>query len=245
MRDLKSQAVNLDEEEKEKISIKQEQSDEELIAACLDRSVYAWETLIERYQSLIYSIPIKYGLGQQDAADIFQNTCVKLVEKLPNLRDHSKFRSWLITMVVRQCWRVRQRQCQETPISNFLEEEQDELGWELPAEIQSADQWLIELECRHQIHTAFAQLSQRCQQLLNYLFFRDPPATYKEIAAETGLDLDSIGSARCRCLEKLKFLYDRVNSKRVSRKANTRQVKKKDQQPLTSEEEDLNSDYRQ
>ncbi|MEW6730628.1 MAG: sigma-70 family RNA polymerase sigma factor [Acidobacteriota bacterium] len=191
------------------MSIEQGQSDQELIAACLTGSVSAWEALIQRYRSLIYSIPRRYGFSDQDVADIFQSICVTLLEKLPELRDHDKFRAWLITVVVRQCWWVRRHQRQELPIIGVLDNE-EEFGWELAAETPPLDHWLIELERKHQIQTAFARLPERCQQLLRYLFFREPPASYKEIAEETGIAIDSIGPTRSRCLEKFKQLFDRI-----------------------------------
>jgi len=36
--------------------------DSELIDACLKGTGQAWEALIVRYQRLIYSIPLRYGL---------------------------------------------------------------------------------------------------------------------------------------------------------------------------------------
>src|SRR5262252_2707557 len=80
--------------------------DRELVAACLDGDSSAWEALIVRYQRLIYSIAVKMGLPSDDAADVFQSICLRLVEKLPTLRDHQKLSSWIITSTRRECWRV-------------------------------------------------------------------------------------------------------------------------------------------
>jgi len=49
-----------------------ERDDRTLVGACLEGDHSAWEALISRYQRLIYSIPIKARLSQDDAADIFQ-----------------------------------------------------------------------------------------------------------------------------------------------------------------------------
>jgi hypothetical protein len=50
--------------------------DPELIEACLKGSGQAWEALLVRYQRLIYSIPLRYGLTESDANDVFQNVSV-------------------------------------------------------------------------------------------------------------------------------------------------------------------------
>src|SRR5215468_11626272 len=80
-------------------------TDPELVEDCLDGDPTAWEALVFRYQRLIYSIPVKLGFSQDDAADVFQSICLKLVEKLETLRDHNKLGSWLITATTRECWR--------------------------------------------------------------------------------------------------------------------------------------------
>ena len=86
-----------------------QRGDRELIVACLDGDSTAWETLITRYQRLIYSIPMKARLSPDDASDIFQSVCLKLYEKLSTLRDHERVSSWLITTTTREVWRVAAR----------------------------------------------------------------------------------------------------------------------------------------
>src|SRR5215510_12955239 len=80
-------------------------TDPELVEDCLNGDSAAWEVLVFRYQRLVYSIPVKLGFSQDDAADVFQSICLKLVEKLETLRDHNKLGSWLITATTRECWR--------------------------------------------------------------------------------------------------------------------------------------------
>jgi RNA polymerase sigma factor (sigma-70 family) len=193
----------------------QQQSDQELIDACLAGSVLAWKTLIERYRALIYSIPIKYGFAEADVDDIFQTTCVRLIEKLPDLRNQERFRGWLTTTVMRICWRTRQQHTKEILTDDFWEAENSaELTGDLitanPSliELPMAEQWLLDLERRHQLEIAFARLSPRCRQLLGLLFFQEPPASYQEVASLTGITFTSIAPTRSRCLEKLKGLFE-------------------------------------
>ena len=47
-------------------------SDAQLIQACLEGKEKAWQTLIGRYQRLVYSVPIRWGLSPEDSVDIFQ-----------------------------------------------------------------------------------------------------------------------------------------------------------------------------
>lgn len=194
----------------ETVKVFQKYSDQELIEECLAGDAQCWEILIERYRALIYSIPLKYGISESDAADIFQNCCVTILEKLAELRDKERFSSWLFTTVVRQCWRLRQRQRREPVITSFIDDEDDDLKWELAAADLPIDERLLKLENHFLVHTAFDQLSERCRVLLGYLFFADPPPSYKEIADHTGIHFDSIGPTRTRCLEKFKLLFHRA-----------------------------------
>src|SRR2546429_6722608 len=58
-----------------------------LVKECLAGSEEAWSLLIDKYKALIYSIPVKYGLSPQEAADVFQATCTELLVRLPELRE--------------------------------------------------------------------------------------------------------------------------------------------------------------
>ena len=45
-------------------------TDPQLIRACLAGEEAAWRTLVVRYERLIYSIPLRYGLSVDDADDV-------------------------------------------------------------------------------------------------------------------------------------------------------------------------------
>jgi len=60
--------------------------DERLVQGCLDGDQQAWESLIDKYKRLIYSIPFKYGATPEDAADVFQAVCIEVFNSLPQLK---------------------------------------------------------------------------------------------------------------------------------------------------------------
>jgi DNA-directed RNA polymerase specialized sigma24 family protein len=71
-------------------------SDERLVRECRKGNQVAWSALIEKYKNLIFSIPIKFGLPREDAADIFQAVCVDLLSSLPKLREPKAIAKWLM-----------------------------------------------------------------------------------------------------------------------------------------------------
>lgn len=179
--------------------------DKEIIAACLDGNRDAWEALIVRYQRLIYSIPLKSRLSQDDAADIFQSVCVKLIESLPSLRDHEKIVSWLITTTTRECWRLtarRRRNSQET-----VDDDTDRMT-EIPDQAPLADQEMVSLEQQQIVRDALARLPERCSRLLRMLFYEKDELSYADIASRIKIPVSSIGPTRARCLEKLRKILD-------------------------------------
>lgn len=176
--------------------------DSDLVAVCLEGSQAAWETLVVRYQRLIYSIPVKARLSQDDAADIFQAVCMKLYQKLSTLRDHQKLSSWLITTTTRECWRVSNRNRRE-PSFGASEGEADEMN-EIPDARPAPGAEREALEQQHAVRRGIESLSERCRDLLTMLFYEKDELSYAEIARRMGMPLPSVGPTRARCLEKLK-----------------------------------------
>lgn len=182
--------------------------DHQLVAACLNGDQSAWEALIARYQRLIYSIPVKTGLSQDDAADIFQSVCLKLYEKLSSIRDTERISSWLITTTSRECWRLSARNRRESLPPGSADDENSDLLAELPATGPLADEERETLERQHQVRQGIDSLPDRCQQLITMLFYQKDELSYVDIARRMKMPVPSIGPTRARCLEKLKKLLE-------------------------------------
>jgi len=175
----------------------QKETDATLIEACLQGEEEAWSVLVERYSRLIYSIPIRFGFPQSVADEIFQETCLALLEGMHTLQNYDRLSSWLMTVSRRSCIR-RMRQKPEV--------EMDE-DWEtaVPANEPPLETSLIQLEQEHLIHQALASIDPRCQELLTALFLTQPSPSYEEIANQLDIPLGSIGPYRSRCLKKLRL----------------------------------------
>lgn len=183
-----------------------ESDDGKIIEACLQGNPSAWEALIVRYQRLIYSIPLKSRLSQDDAADIFQSVCLKLYEKLETLRDHEKLSAWIITTTTRESWRLLARQKREVSVDETDAEDTTEPLDLLASEAPLADEQRILLEQQQAIRQAVSSLPERCRSLLTMLFYKKDELSYTEIARQMDMPVASIGPTRARCLEKLKKL---------------------------------------
>jgi RNA polymerase sigma factor (sigma-70 family) len=173
-------------------------SDEKLIRACLKGDAEAWAALIDKYKNLIYSIPVKFGM-YQDAGDIFQAVCVDLMSELPNLREHRALPKWLMQTCYHRCLQQRR-------ISGRLVELEPEHA-EKPVNTEDnplPEQMLVQIEQEQLLRDVITEMPDRCERLIQMLFFETPARPYDEIAKELGLATGSIGFIRGRCLAQLR-----------------------------------------
>lgn len=184
--------------------------DEELLSACLRGEAAAWDTLIERYAPLIYSIPLKYGLPDADAADVFQSVCVTLFEKLGTIRDPKRLPAWIITTTTRESWATRKRSRRlSTSAAAVQAGDAAPLLDDLTDPGPLPEEELLALERQALVRVALERLSTACQKMLTTLFNdRDPPTSYLELAERLGMPPNSIGPTRARCLNRLRALVE-------------------------------------
>jgi RNA polymerase sigma factor (sigma-70 family) len=179
-----------------------ERDDATLIQACRAGDQEAWEQLIRRYQRLIFSVPLRAGLDQDSAAEVFQHVFTKLYEKLDSLTQPERLSSWLVTTAKRECWALHRRQQRTVGFAQLDADGASET--ELPDPGLLPDEMLERMERQHLIRQALAALDERCRVLLQLLFFQPEPPSYAEVAARLGTSEGSIGPTRARCFQKLR-----------------------------------------
>lgn len=177
--------------------------DRHLVRACLNGDADAWSDLIEKYKALIYSIPVKYGLPPQDAADVFQTTCMELLMRLPELREPRALPKWLMQVAHHACYRWKRQQ-------QRLVSSEGDTALPEPATPAIADALVQQTQEEQSLREAMASLTPQCRRLVELLFLESPPRPYTDVAAELGLALGSIGFTRQKCLERLRRNLDQL-----------------------------------
>ena len=174
-------------------------SDCELISACHEGEAWAWDALVDRYKGLVYSVALRAGLSQEDAADVFQTVFARLLEHLGTIHAPQGLAAWLITTTKREAWSVVRKQ-QREPAEG-----------EVPVLLDTADLWPTNprpdenrLVDRILIREALAQLGERCRKLLWLLYFEPGQPSYEEIGRQLRMPTGSVGPTRARCLQKLR-----------------------------------------
>jgi len=175
-------------------------TDERLVEECLKGSEKAWSALVDKYKGLIFSIPVRFGLGPDGAAEVFQEVCLSLLSELPNLRQPKALPAWLMRTAWHRCVRWKRQQ------GRYVELEPDAATGSAADSAPMPEALAQEVEAEQILHEALAELSPRCYQLVRMLFFEIPSVPYQEIAEKLGLAIGSIGFVRMRCLKKLQKL---------------------------------------
>ena len=172
-------------------------NDTRLVKECLAGDEEAWSVLIDKYKALIYSIPVKYGLSRQEAADVFQATCTELLIRLPELREPRALPKWLMQVAHHECYRWKRH-------NQRLVSRDGETDIPEPATPAIADNLVQQTQEEQMLREALATLTPQCRRLVELLFFETPSRPYTEVAAELGLAVGSIGFTRQKCLERLR-----------------------------------------
>ncbi len=166
--------------------------DSKLIQGCLAGRQEAWNTLVDRYSRLVYSIPRRYGLSEADAEDVTQTVFLSLYNHLHSLRDQRRLASWLITTAHRETWRVGRKRGKYPTL--------DEQIHDVAApEDEQIEAW----ERQQLLHEGLKILGGSCERLLRVLFLEKQELSYEQVAERLGMRVGSIGPTRARCFKKL------------------------------------------
>jgi len=179
-----------------------------LVQRCLAGEEPAWEELVRSYRGLVFSIAARFGASRDDAADILQAVCIEVFNNLSQLKNALSFRSWLITVTVRQSLLWKRKHANEVPLE-AVEPEAEEISVaaEMPRTVWRGQQKKL-------LQQGVAQLPKRNAEMVRLLFLENPPVPYEEVARRLGLSRGSIGFIRGRILAKLRKIlteagYDR------------------------------------
>ena len=68
-----------------------------LVRLCVDREELAWAVLVQRFRRLVYAIPVRAGLRDDQAEHVFHETFARLAERIGKLKEPHRVRAWIVT----------------------------------------------------------------------------------------------------------------------------------------------------
>src|SRR5438045_6853471 len=139
-------------------------TDQHLLLACRRGDQSAWEALVNRYQRLIYTIPRRAGLDEDQAADVFQEVFTTLFEKLDVIEQPDRLQAWLVTTAKRRTWRLvaESRTRRLYPDDGDVD---DELN-SVPDETPLPEEVLVQIEEQHMVRVAVSSMDERWRKLI-------------------------------------------------------------------------------
>lgn len=160
----------------------------------------AWSKIVDRFQSLVFSVPRRMGLSPDDAHDVFIVTFTALSKSLDRIENASTLPKWLSVTASRESYRLLRSR--KTALAGDINLSLDDV---LADEDRTVDDQLALTELGEGLRQAMLALSERCRELLTALYL-DAEASYQEISEQMQLPLGSIGPTKARCLEKLRTI---------------------------------------
>jgi RNA polymerase sigma factor (sigma-70 family) len=186
-----------------------EPTDKQLLLSCRRGDESAWEALVNRYQRLMYAIPRRAGLDDDQAAEVFQEVFTTLFQKLNDIDDPDRLHAWLVTTAKRKTWRLISKGRFTSQMHSAEGDDSAEELAKIADESPLPDETLLKLEQQHRVRTALGALEERCRKLLTMLFYQAETPSYSAVAISLGISEGSIGPTRARCLEKMLRLLEK------------------------------------
>ncbi len=172
-----------------------------LVEAARAGDRHAWDALFNRYVSLLWSIALRHGLHESDAADVVQNTWLRLLENIDNVRDPARVGAWLATTAQREALRCVAQ-------SRRLVLKNDDSAFDGPDRLlPPVDEELLAREQGQAAMAALAALPPAWRSLVE-LLTHDPPLSYEEIGADLGVPVGTIGPTRGRCVRRMRAMVE-------------------------------------
>ena len=165
---------------------------------CRSGDVGAWRSLLDRYEGLVFSVPRRYGLSREDAADITQLTFTIFFQSLDALPENSTLGAWLTTVARRHTWRLLDRKRREEAGRYEISSESTSVLANTGTE--DTERW----ELAEWLDHGLSLVGKRCQDLLLALYLDPKQPSYAEVADRLGMAVGSVGPTRIRCLKRLR-----------------------------------------
>lgn len=168
--------------------------DDQTIEGLRNKDSESYSILYRFYYPMVESFVLKNNGSIHDAEDIFQETIIILLEKVPldDFELTSSLKTYLYS-ISSNLWLKRLREAKR--MSNIeVKEVMDELHGTGNAK---------QHEQARKVNTLMAKISAHCQRLLNMIFFRNK--NMKEIVEEQGYsNIHTAQNQKYKCIQQLK-----------------------------------------
>lgn len=178
---------------------------EDLVLAAAAGDEAAWETLVDRFAPLVWSVTRSFRLDHDTASDVFQEVWARLSTSIGGVREPSRIAGWLSTTARNEAIRVLRKTNRERPDLTVTDGADalhtDFVSADVSGTVAHADELVAMVR-------VLGTLDERCQLLLR-LLMAEPKVAYDLISSIMEMPVGSIGPTRARCLAKLRAALER------------------------------------
>lgn len=190
--------------------------DETLVRQCQHGDPEAMSCLIVKYQDRIYNTILKICGNRDDAAELTQDTFVKVLESIQTFRGKSSFYTWLFRVAVNVSLNYCRRRFKLSPVSlDAANENLDKQREPLAAMLADSDQhdpaWIAQQkELVKQLIDSIAQLPEEYRIVI---VLRDiEQMSYAQIADVLDIEYGTVKSRLSRARASLRQLWETVQT---------------------------------
>ena len=181
-------------------------ADAALVARAMVDDERAWEQIVAIHGAYLVGIGRIFRLSREECSDAMQETWLSVVTHLADLRDPTRLRPWLATIMRRSCQRMRQRrrndrECLVADMTGLA-------GGALRDDHVDVEREVLTVERASILRSAMRRLPERECALLHQLVSGD--LAYEEIARRLAMPVGSIGPTRMRALRRMRVLLGKT-----------------------------------
>jgi RNA polymerase sigma-70 factor (ECF subfamily) len=149
------------------------------VARCLKGDSAAFETLVRRYQQVLFTVALKLTGSEEDARDVTQNAFVRAFLKLDSFDPSRKFFSWLYRIAVNESLNARRDRRTHEPLEDRFEA------------VTGGDP-VERLEASGRVQAGLMALSSEYREVIIMRYFAE--LSYEEIAEAIGIPEKTVKS---------------------------------------------------
>lgn len=190
-----------------------EKTDDELVKDYLSGETKAFDELFNRYRAKLYPYILSLCLNKDEAEDIFQETFIRMVDKLPYYKPQNKFSAWLFLMA-RNIFLDNRKNKKEKfyresmSLDASREGEEETFKEESFASVGDPQSEMVKKEKEELIISAMNELSNQQREIISLRHFAG--LSFKEISQELGIPIGTALASFSRGLEKMRERIKRL-----------------------------------
>lgn len=174
--------------------------DKRLIGLALSGDEKAYESLLNKYRNLVFSIMLKMARNKQEAEDLTQEAFMKAFSSLATFNDEFAFSTWLMKIASNNCIDfLRKRKLRTYSIHEPVQYKDEKIEIDIPDRDPTPEKTLIQSERSRMIEETIQALPERYRYVI--ILRHKEEKSYEEIAEIMNLPLGTVKAQIFRARE--------------------------------------------